>query len=533
MKEGPGTGQREMIFYSLLDIEQVRQPSGIRNSKEVFREYTLIVITAGAGRIVLNGVHVPLTIGAGLMFEPGMFGGMESGEGGMSFYRLKIDLVGSSGERIPSLNLVPAGGLIRCGPVACQPFSQALLLLDALYQKRGSVEEIEKFASHTRFQELLLLIFRANPPSSQKEDPKHAVQLSIRNLQENYSTTLTVDQLAAMAGISRARYTGLFKEITGQLPLDYMNGIRIERAQQLLLLTKDRLNDIAQAVGYSNEYYFSRRFKGTLGVTPGQYRHSHQGTMRIFAPFLEDYLVALGIMPVLQYTHAQWGKQEYLGLDHIPEFDVSSGDLERLSEHKPELIMLNSGHERWNLEECGRIAPLFKLPFGCEDWRSTLHSIASVFGQTDRVEDILQDYKQQTEKAADLLRRSVRTQTVAVLRISARAVVLYGCGELGYIGNVLYRELGLLAHPLAAEWTRGERRVQLTQERLSHLHADHLFITFDKQEGEGRELLDSPLWRGLKAVRNGCVHEVDFMAWMNYGVLSHRRKIDDVLRVLA
>lgn len=63
--------------------------------------------------------------------------------------------------------------------------------------------------------------------------------------------------------------------------------------------------------------------------------------------------------------------------------------------------------------------------------------------------------------------------------------------------------------------------------------ADHLFIAFDLQEGEGRELLDTPLWRSLPAVRNRCVYEVDFMAWMNYGVLSHQRKIADVLKVLA
>jgi ABC-type Fe3+-citrate transport system substrate-binding protein len=68
---------------------------------------------------------------------------------------------------------------------------------------------------------------------------------------------------------------------------------------------------------------------------------------------------------------------------------------------------------------------------------------------------------------------------------------------------------------------------------LSELDAEHLFITFDRQEGEDRELLDTPLWRSLPAVRSRCVYEVDFMAWMNYGVLSHQRKIKDVLEVLA
>ncbi|MNG33275.1 hypothetical protein D3C84_1194880 [compost metagenome] len=75
--------------------------------------------------------------------------------------------------------------------------------------------------------------------------------------------------------------------------------------------------------------------------------------------------------------------------------------------------------------------------------------------------------------------------------------------------------------------------MNLTPKELSHLSADHLFITFDRQEGEGREVLDTPLWNRLPAVRSNCVYEVDFMAWMNYGVLSHQRKIEDVLHVLA
>ncbi|MNC01040.1 Iron(3+)-hydroxamate-binding protein FhuD precursor [compost metagenome] len=104
---------------------------------------------------------------------------------------------------------------------------------------------------------------------------------------------------------------------------------------------------------------------------------------------------------------------------------------------------------------------------------------------------------------------------------------------MGYTGSVLHDDLGLQPHALVPKLTRGQKRVSLTREELASLTADHLFITFDRQEGEGRELLDTPLWRNLPAVRNRCVYEVDFMAWMNYGVLSHQRKIEDVLRALG
>lgn len=159
-------------------------------------------------------------------------------------------------------------GILQSGPLSCRPFSQCALLLEAIYHSRRSTEEIEWFAGHTRFQELLLLIMRANSSVIQMKGAHEAVQRSIRYMQEHYNHAITVDQLAEVAGITRARYTQIFKEVTGRIPLEHLNGLRIERAQQQLLLTNDRMHDIALSVGYSNEYYFNRRFKDRWALRP-------------------------------------------------------------------------------------------------------------------------------------------------------------------------------------------------------------------------------------------------------------------------
>lgn len=374
---------------------------------------------------------------------------------------------------------------------------------------------------------------RANSSFVQVTGDHEAIQRSIHYMVEHYNQAVTVDQLAEVAGITRARYTQTFKEVTGRVPLEHLNGLRIERAQQQLLLTNDRMHDIAVSVGYSNEYYFNRRFKRSVGVTPGQYRSFHQDGLRVFAPFLEDYLLALDITPVAQYCHAEWGKQEYLALHNVPEVDISTRNWQELSRYTPELILLDNGFHRWHLEECSRIAPLFKLPVHQEDWRATLYSAAAVFGRTERVQEVIDNYEHQAQQAKQLLTRSVYSQTIACLRISVYGITLYGCEDLGYTGSVLHHDLGLQPHSLVRKLTRGKNRVNLTKEELANLTADHLFITFDQLEGGGRELLDTQLWRNLPAVRNGSVYEVDFMAWMNYGVLSHQRKIEDVLRALG
>ncbi|MNO32635.1 HTH-type transcriptional activator Btr [compost metagenome] len=512
-------------FYSLIRFEAATRSFDEKTPLSVFQDYTLIIISEGQGWVEVYERRFPLEKGAGFLFEAGSIYRIEAGEKELYFYQITFEVVGK--EKLP-LN-----GMLRPGPVSCKPYSQCALLLESIWHSRRSPEEIEQFAGHIRFQELLLLIIRANDTELKTRNEHETVQRSIRYIQEHFHEAVTVDQLAEIAGVGRARYTRIFRELTGQIPLEYLNGLRIERAQQQLLLTNDRLHDIALTVGYSNEYYFNRRFKGLVGVTPGQYRSLHQEGLRVFAPFLEDYLLALEIVPVAQYSHPQWGKQEYLGLQQVPAFDISTRDWEGLSQFMPELIILDDGFRRWHLEECRRIAPLLRLPFHQEDWRGTLRSAAAIFGRTERVQEVIHNYEQQAKRARQKLSRSARDQSVAFLRISSCGITIYGCGELGYTGGVLHHDLGLQPHPLVRELTRGQKRVNLTPKELSHLSADHLFITFDRQEGEGREVLDTPLWNRLPAVRSNCVYEVDFMAWMNYGVLSHQRKIEDVLHVLA
>lgn len=524
---------RGRLLHSLMNIEVVtRSPSG-KDQSEAYKEHTLIIVSAGQGWLKAEDRLYPLAKGAGFLIEAGSLNRIQAGEQGISWYRLEFGLIPAGHGKLGTGDKGHGEYMLRPGDLDCRPFSQCALLLDSIYYSFRRPEDIEWFAAQTRFQELLLLLMRTNAPVLKAKDEREAVEESIRYMEEHCSEPLSVDQLAEIAGTGRARYTQLFKEITGRMPLEHLNSLRIERAQQQLLLTRDRLHEVALAAGYSNEYYFNRRFKRTVGVTPGQYRSLHQEGVRIFAPCLEDYLLALGITPAVQYCHAQWGRQEYLGLDQVPAFDISSGDWQGLSRYKPELIMLDDGFRRWQLGECSRVAPLFQLPFHQEDWRATLRSAAAVFGRTGRVQEVISEYEQQARQARRLLSRSVRGQTAALLRISAYGVTLYGSENLGYVSNVLYDDLGLGRPPLVRQLTRGQKRVSLSPEELSGLTADHLFITFDRQEGEGRELLDTPLWRSLPAVCNRCVYEVDFMAWMNYGVLSHQRKIADVLKVLA
>ena len=72
--------------------------------------------------------------------------------------------------------------------------------------------------------------------------------------------------------VSPYYFTRLFKEETGETFLEFLTGIRIDRAKELMKDSDLTVKDICAKVGYADPNYFSRIFKKTVGETPTEYR---------------------------------------------------------------------------------------------------------------------------------------------------------------------------------------------------------------------------------------------------------------------
>jgi YesN/AraC family two-component response regulator len=78
--------------------------------------------------------------------------------------------------------------------------------------------------------------------------------------------------LAEQSGLSLKYFGTLFKGATGRTIAEYLLDVRMKIAKGLLLATTSPLKDIAATVGIPDLYYFSKLFKRTEGMSPGQYR---------------------------------------------------------------------------------------------------------------------------------------------------------------------------------------------------------------------------------------------------------------------
>lgn len=90
-------------------------------------------------------------------------------------------------------------------------------------------------------------------------------------IEENYSNTITLNDLAKIAGMSSKYFCRFFFEMTGRTPIDYVNYYRIERACYQLVNFQSSITEVSLSCGFHDISYFIRIFKKYKGKSPRQY----------------------------------------------------------------------------------------------------------------------------------------------------------------------------------------------------------------------------------------------------------------------
>ncbi len=88
----------------------------------------------------------------------------------------------------------------------------------------------------------------------------------------HYGSEITLGELSETVHLTPEYFCRLFKQATNLSPVEYINRVRIFKAEQLLLSTDATVTDIAFKVGFSQASYFNRIFHRYRGMTPSEYR---------------------------------------------------------------------------------------------------------------------------------------------------------------------------------------------------------------------------------------------------------------------
>ncbi len=257
---------------------------------------------------------------------------------------------------------------------------------------------------------------------------------------------------------------------------------------------------------------------------------------RVAGIYLEDYMLALGVEPIVQWYHPSWGKQDYLGLTDVPLFDIT-GSLEAMLENNPDLIILNGGMDD-SYPLYSKIAPTYRLPDEViGNAEETLKTVADLLGIPEKATSVLEAYKQKITDTKEKLEKAIGRETVAVVRLDVGdkpELRLFGLSNK-YTGSI-YRDLGLEPFP----WVKNiEAHDVISQEKIPELTADHIIIfpsdgTWDSKSNEKAvALLDDPLWKNIPAVKNGHVYQLERSHWQSGAITANSMKMDDLLKFLV
>ena len=90
-------------------------------------------------------------------------------------------------------------------------------------------------------------------------------------ISENYGSNISLDSLAAIAGMNPKYFCRYFKSMTERTPIDYLNYYRIECACEMLSTKNISIKEAAITCGFSDESYFIKAFRRYKGITPKQF----------------------------------------------------------------------------------------------------------------------------------------------------------------------------------------------------------------------------------------------------------------------
>lgn len=149
-----------------------------------------------------------------------------------------------------------------------------LQLFNAAHSKKSLANDL---LTESRLYQTFYYLVTEYPAHNNKHSTEADEQLriTINFFENNYDDpNCTITELCRHLELSRSYVYNLFKKNTGLSPQQFLTKLRMEQAKEFLANSDYTIQNISKAVGYNDEFTFSKSFKRYLGVSPKIYRES-------------------------------------------------------------------------------------------------------------------------------------------------------------------------------------------------------------------------------------------------------------------
>lgn len=356
-------------------------------------------------------------------------------------------------------------------------------------------------------------------------------------MEEHFHEPLSITELAEMADISPKYFGDQFKKSFGKSAMKYLSELRINQAKRYLLSAREqlRMRDIALMVGYSDEFYFSRKFKKEVGMSPTDYIKQAKQRIAACSPEIAGLLLALDIIPVAAPLDPKWTAYYYndyrmeitAHLQLMDPYNPRSfeANLEKLSGLRPDAIIGSEQLRRSEQDRLTSIAATFFVPTEHCGWREQLRMLARFLEREEKAQQWIKWYEEKVRAARTELETALGNDKIMVLRIYGDRIHTYW--NRG-IGDVLYEDLKI--RPALPD--SSSVNMELTLEQLAKINPDRLLVVVCAETASRTywlSLQHSEEWRQLQAVKNGQVHPIPSDPWFEYSAVAISRMLDEAV----
>lgn len=179
-------------------------------------------------------------------------------------------------DTFPNLRICDRSHVVDSDRMTCAGASSALrMMLEYMRGTHGSsltraVQEILGCDEHEYVSGVSTVSVDSDPTLPQ------SLKLALELMHKNIEEPLSLDHLAACAGISKRQLERRFFRFVGAAPGRYYLELRLTRARQLVLQTNRSITDIAMATGFVSMPHFHKRFRDFFDAAPGSYRATYE-----------------------------------------------------------------------------------------------------------------------------------------------------------------------------------------------------------------------------------------------------------------
>lgn len=358
-------------------------------------------------------------------------------------------------------------------------------------------------------------------------------------MEEHYREGLTREQLAAQAGVAEAYFSMLFKKQTGVQPSVYLERLRVHRAAELLLQDRGRrgdLADIARQAGFRDSWYMSKRFRGTMGVGPSQFRSQFlpERIVSLQYPYTH-HLLALGVKPVAARFSHQSDALPPAARQDITEFPALlsiEGQKQLLSANRTELILTYDPediHIRWR-----GIAPVVYIPWLGMDWRGHLRAIGRLLKREAAASAFIDKLDGQAERAREqVYARLAPHTTISVFKIENRHCFLYGVRDTGCI---FYEMLGFQPPYMIKSKLDKEpnlHSIEIEMPQMADCAGDiNVIILAPDIDSQIQFLQTNEHWRAFEIAASRRIIYLDYREWLHYDPIHMEAQLNKITGIL-